>query len=80
MKLLSQSFLCNQPGPQINCNYVIRFEVLTAVFVKSLVFCDITWCRALKVNQHFGGKYHLHLQDRRISQAKKNSVKQEAIC
>jgi hypothetical protein len=37
------------------------FEVLTPLVMKSTVFWDITPCCPLKVNQHFGGKYHLHL-------------------
>jgi hypothetical protein len=31
-------------------------------------FWDITPCSLLKVNRRFGGKCHLHLQGRRISQ------------
>jgi hypothetical protein len=36
--------------------------VLKAVTVKSSVFCDITACGALKVNQCYGRTCHLHLQ------------------
>jgi hypothetical protein len=38
--------------------------------MKSTIFWDITPCNPLKVNQRFGGTYHLHLQGRRISQAR----------
>jgi hypothetical protein len=51
-------------------NISVGVEVLTAVVMKSSVFCDITPCSPLKVNQSFGGTCRLHLQDRRISQAK----------
>jgi hypothetical protein len=47
------------------------FEVLTAVVMKSSIFWDIMSCSTLKVNRHFGGTCHLHLQGQRISQAKK---------
>jgi hypothetical protein len=47
-----------------------RFEVLTAVVKKSSVFWDITPCSPLKVNRPFEGTCRLHLQGRRISQAR----------
>jgi hypothetical protein len=50
-------------------NYV-GFEVLTAVFMKSTIFWDITPCSPLKDNGCFGGKYRLHLQGRKISTAR----------
>jgi hypothetical protein len=31
----------------------VGFEVLTAVIMKSSIFCDITLCSSLKMNQHF---------------------------
>jgi hypothetical protein len=43
--------------------YSVRYEVLTAVVMKSSVFWDITRCSPLKVNVRFGGTCHLHLQD-----------------
>jgi hypothetical protein len=46
--------------------YVLGFEVLTAVVIKSSIFWDITPCSLLKVNRRFGGIYRLHLQDRRL--------------
>jgi hypothetical protein len=47
---------------------VLGFEVFTAV-----VKLDITSCSPLKVKRCLGEIYRIHLQDRRISQAK-NSV------
>jgi hypothetical protein len=38
------------------------FEVLTAVVMKSTVFCDISPCSQLRVNRNFRGTCHLHLQ------------------
>jgi hypothetical protein len=46
------------------------FEVITAVVMKSTIFCDITPCSPLKVNRRFGGTYRLHLQGKRISRAR----------
>jgi hypothetical protein len=48
----------------------VGFEVLTAVVMKSKIFWDITPCSPLKFNRHFGGTCRLHLQGRRISQAR----------
>jgi hypothetical protein len=41
----------------------VGFEALTAVVLKSTIFWDITPCRPLKVNRHFGGTYS-HLLSR----------------
>jgi hypothetical protein len=38
--------------------------------IKSTIFWDITRCSPLNVNRSFGGTYRLHLQNRRISQAR----------
>jgi hypothetical protein len=38
--------------------------------MKSSIFWDITPRSPLKVNRRFGGTYRLHLQGRRISQAR----------
>jgi hypothetical protein len=43
----------------------IGFEVFTVVVMKNAIFCDITLCSPLKVNQHFRGTYHLQLWPRR---------------
>jgi hypothetical protein len=54
----------------IHTSLLVGFEVLTTVLMKSTIFWDIMLCSPLKVNQHFRGTYHLHLQGRRISQAR----------
>jgi hypothetical protein len=46
------------------------FESLTTLVTKSSVFWDITPCSPLKINRRFGRTCHLHLQGRRISQAR----------
>jgi hypothetical protein len=38
--------------------------------MKSTIFSEITPCSPLKVNRRFGGTYRLHLQGRKISQAR----------
>jgi hypothetical protein len=54
-----------------NYEYIcIRFEVLTAVVMKSSIFWDITPCSPLNVNNCFGGTCRLNLQGRRKSQVK----------
>jgi hypothetical protein len=35
--------------------HTVRSEVLTAMFMKKSVFCDITTCNPLKANRRFGG-------------------------
>jgi hypothetical protein len=49
-------------------NYVVGFEVFTAVVLKSIFFWDMTLCCALSGTRRFGGTYRLHLQGRRIVQ------------
>jgi hypothetical protein len=48
----------------------VAFEFLTAVVMKNSIFWDITPCSTLKVSQHFGGTCRLHLQGRRMMQAR----------
>jgi hypothetical protein len=38
--------------------------------LKSTILWDITPCSPLRVNRRFGGTYRLHLQDRKIGEAK----------
>jgi hypothetical protein len=45
--------------------------------MKSSIFWDITPCSPLKVKQHFGGIFRLHLYGRRIS---KSRNQREAAC
>jgi hypothetical protein len=40
-------------------------EALTAVVMKSSIFCDIMLCNPLKANRYFGGTHRRHLQGRR---------------
>jgi hypothetical protein len=47
----------------------VRFEVLTAVVMKSVVFWDTTPYSPFTVGRSFGGTYRLHFQGRRMSQA-----------
>jgi hypothetical protein len=47
-------------------NYV-RSEVVTVVNMKRSVFRDINPRGKVILNPHFGGKYHLHLQGRRVN-------------
>jgi hypothetical protein len=42
--------------------YVVGFEVLTAVVMKTSIFWIITSCSPLRVNRRFGGTCHLLLQ------------------
>jgi hypothetical protein len=53
---------------QVQEIYVIR--VYTILLMKSSIFWDITSCSPLNVNWRFGGTCCLHLQGRRISQAR----------
>jgi hypothetical protein len=46
-------------------NFIVGFEILTAVVMKSTIFWDITPCSPLSVNRRFGGTYRLHLQGRK---------------
>jgi hypothetical protein len=50
--------------------FKLGFEVLTAVVMKSSIFCDIIPCSQLKVSRRFGATCPLHLQGRRISQGR----------
>jgi hypothetical protein len=47
--------------PESSLTY-LRFEVLTAVKITMLVFCDATPCGLVGGYQGFGGTYCLHLQ------------------
>jgi hypothetical protein len=53
-----------------NLPFLVGFEVLTVVVMKSTIFWDTMPCSALKINGRFGGTYRLHLQGRRISPAR----------
>jgi hypothetical protein len=42
--------------------FYVGFGVLTAVSTKGSVFKDVTLHITVKVNQYFGGTYHVHFQ------------------
>jgi hypothetical protein len=50
--------------------YRLGFEFLTAAIMKIYIFWVTTSCSPLKVNRRFGGTYRLHLEVRRVSQAR----------
>jgi hypothetical protein len=50
--------------------FPVGFGILTAVVLNSSIFWDITTCSPVKVNWLFRGTCRLHLQGRRISQAR----------
>jgi hypothetical protein len=73
----------------------IGFEVLKAVTTNSYIFWYITTCSPVKINRCVRGTYRLHLQGRRVSQARNqnevgskhscslahsSALKMEAIC
>jgi hypothetical protein len=49
---------------------LFRFDVLTAATMKRTIFWDAT---PVEVHRRFGGMYFLHLQARRVSQAKQDA-------
>jgi hypothetical protein len=53
-----------------NSTGIIGFEFLIVCVMKSSGLFDITPSGTLLVNRRFEGTYHLHLQGRRISQAR----------
>jgi hypothetical protein len=71
---LSTSLFSNHPTnnivKQTRNKQTVGFEVLTAVVMKSSVFWDKTPCSLVKVNWCFGETYRLHLQGRRVKQAR----------
>jgi hypothetical protein len=50
--------------------YRLDFEFLTAAIMKIYISWVTMSCSPLKVNRRFGGTYCLHLQFRRVSQAR----------
>jgi hypothetical protein len=50
--------------------YYAVFEVLRTVVMKSAVCWDTAMCCPLRVNQRLEGTFRLHLQSRRISEAR----------
>jgi hypothetical protein len=62
---LTHSFLENV---EVDFCVDVRFEVLTAVVMKSPILWPIAPRSLLKVNRRFGGTSQLHLQGQRIKQ------------
>jgi hypothetical protein len=60
---------------QINRTLITDRKV---IFLKSIIFWDMTPCSPLSVNHRFGGTYRLHLQDRR-NKFSKNRKKADSI-
>jgi hypothetical protein len=50
--------------------FYVRFEILTVMVVKSPIFWDITLYSQLKDNQRFGRTCRVHLQGRKMCQAR----------
>jgi hypothetical protein len=50
---------------------LLAIQALKALFMNISYFQDITPCILVIGNRHFGGTYHLNLQGRRVSQARK---------
>jgi hypothetical protein len=49
----------------------VRFEAVTAVTMKSVIFWDVTPYSLVEAYRHFRGKYCIHIQDKRLSTANK---------
>jgi hypothetical protein len=54
----------------LNIQKNVGSEVPTTMVMKNSIFWETAPCSLLKFNQRFGGECRLHLQDRRIRQAK----------
>jgi hypothetical protein len=71
---LCKCFLLNSASKAMIMKYIyiylVRFEVLTAVAMKSSIFWDIMLCSVVIVKPCFGRMYRLHLQILRVSQAR----------
>jgi hypothetical protein len=48
----------------------VGFEILTAVALKTSIFCDVMPRSPVSVNRRFGGTFRLHLEGWRVSQAR----------
>lgn len=55
-------------------------EVLTVVTTKSMIFWVVLLYRSLEVHWHFRGAYLLHLQIKRVSQARKRHQSEQTLC
>lgn len=53
--------------------YPVRFEAVAMVVIYCYMLWDITQCNLLKVNIRFEGIFPFHLQDRKVSQERKQN-------
>jgi hypothetical protein len=58
------------------CYYVLDFEVLEVVTMKSTIFWDVTACSLVEVCKRFRGKYCVH----RVSQASNKHTEPLILC
>lgn len=58
----------------------IKFEILTAVIMRSSIFWNITSCCQMKVVGGSGGTFRLYLQVKRMRQAKKQYEVGSKLC
>jgi hypothetical protein len=47
-----------------------RFEVLTAMTTKNMIFWIVLLCSSAQIHWHFDGMSHPHLHDQRVSEAR----------
>jgi hypothetical protein len=66
MKVVKYSLLSSSSSSSVLSGY----EVLTAVIMDSTIFWDITPFSSMNVNRSFGGTCRLHLEGRKINQAR----------
>jgi hypothetical protein len=50
------------------------------IILRNSIFSATTPCSVLKASGRFGGRYHLHLQDRRIDPARNDQEEGSKIC
>jgi hypothetical protein len=67
----------------ISLKFILGKKTVNLIKLMNSALWTITPCSPLNVNRCFGGIYHLHLQDLRISQARNQNVagsKQLNLC
>jgi hypothetical protein len=69
------SVLSERNSHNANRNALLLLLLLLLLLIfKSPTFWDIKPCNSLKVKRRISGKYYLHLQGRKISQARKQRI------
>jgi hypothetical protein len=58
----------------------VKLHKSNIIFLKSIIFWDMTPRSPLSCTRCFGGTYHLHLQSRRISSANQRASRWQAEC